>query len=112
MTKAGEFRHSIVLQSPTGSRNAVGERSTSWTSVATVRAKIEPLTANQRFIAAQANSEVSHRVTVRYDSSIAAIDGSWRVKFGGRYFVIDGVRNIEERNKIIELLCKEGLKTE
>lgn len=109
---ARDFRYSVIIQSPKGTRNAVGERVTTWTDVATVRAKIEPVTTNQRFVAAQANTEVSHRVTIRYSSDVSGLDGGWRVKFGSRILVVDGVRNLDERNRIMELVCKEGMTTE
>lgn len=108
----GELRHRVSLQSPGGSRDALGERTTSWTTVATRWAKVEPFTARELFAAGQAQSEVSQRVWVRHDAAIAALDASWRVLFGSRVLVIDGVRNHEERDRWLELLCSEGLRSE
>lgn len=111
--KAGKKRHLVQLQSPAGSRDAVGERVTTWTTVASVWAAIEPIGARELFAAAQAQAATTHRVRVDYSTAIAAIDGSWRVLFGSRVLVIDGKpRNIEERNREIELLCSEGLRAE
>jgi SPP1 family predicted phage head-tail adaptor len=110
--RAGTLRHSIVLQSPTGTLDSFGERNTTWNDVATVRASINPITTREQFLAQQAQSSVTHKVTVRYGSEISTIDSSWRVLFGSRVFVIQGIRNIDERNKTIELLCEEGLKNE
>ena len=102
----------IILQSPTGSRDAIGERVTTWTNVATVWAEISPLSVRDLLAAGQVQSEVTHRVRVRYESTIAAIDSSWRVLYGARVFVITGVRNINESDREFELLCSEGLRDE
>jgi len=106
------FKHVVVLQSPAGSRDAVGERTTTWTSVATVEAEISPLSGRDLIAAGQAQAEVTHRVKVRYGASIAAIDASWRVLYGARVFVISWVRNLDESNRVLELICSEGLRTE
>ena len=111
--KAGRRRQRITLQSPAGSRDAVGERQTTWTDVASVWAEITPISVRDTFLAAQAHASTTHRVRIDYASEIAAIDGSWRVLFGSRVLVIDGApRNIDERDREIELLCTEGLRSE
>lgn len=102
----------IALQSPAGARDSVGERTTTWTTVETVWADISPLSVRDLIAAGQTQSEVSHRVKVRYSSSIAGIDASWRVLYGSRVFVISGVRNLEEDSRVLELICSEGLRDE
>lgn len=110
--KSGQLRHRITLQSPSGTRDAVGERSTTWTNVATVWASVEPLSTSERHIAAQAHTFLTHRVTIRYASVVSAIDASWRVLFGDRVLTIEGVRNLNERNITLELVCTEGERQE
>ena len=111
--RAGKLRHKVTIQSPAGSRDATtGERVTTWTAEATTWASITPLSSNTIFTAAQANMKVTHSVVIRYSSDVSDIDGSWRVLFGSRPLVINGIRNINERNRTMELLCEEGLKDE
>ena len=107
-----KLKHSIILQSPGGNRDSVGERVTTWTNVATVFASINPLTIRESFEAEQVQSSVTHKVVIRYDTAIAAVDHSWRILFGTRIFIIDGVRNILEENEMFELKCTEGLREE
>lgn len=110
---ARELRHKVIIQSPTGTQNALGERTTTWSDVATVQAKVEPVTSRERFVAVQTVGEISHRVTVRYSSTIIGIESGWRVKYGSRILVVDGPpRNLGERNRYLEILCNEGLTTE
>ena len=110
--RSGSLRHRIILQSPTGSRDAVGERTTTWTDVATVFASVNPLSVRELLAAGQTQSEVSHRVRLRYSSALAALDASWRILFGSRVLVIQGVRNIDEQKREFELMCSEGLREE
>jgi SPP1 family predicted phage head-tail adaptor len=110
--RAGNLRHRVILQSPGGVIDEFGERETTWTDVATVWASIDPLSVREQFLAQQAQSITTHKVKFRYDSSLSVINASWRVKFGTRVFVIDGVINKDERNKEYELLCTEGLREE
>lgn len=73
---AGKLRHRVALQSPSYTQDpTTGENALSWTTVATVSAAIEPLSARE-FLAAQANqSEVSARIVIRRRSDVAA---NWR----------------------------------
>jgi SPP1 family predicted phage head-tail adaptor len=107
--RAGKLRHKVTLQSPAGSRDAVGQRTTVWTTVDTVRGAIIPLKSDSRFLAAQAHASTTHRIRIRYQPEIAGIDGSWRVLFGSRVFTIDGVINVDERSRELELLSTEQL---
>ena len=110
--RGGRLRHSITIQSPAGSRDALGERSTIWRDEAVLFAGIEPLKADEVIAASQAHMQISHRVIVRYDSAIADITNGWRVLFGSRIFVIDGILNRDEKDRQLELLCFEGLREE
>lgn len=111
--RAGRLDNRVNVQSPTGSRDAVGERVTSWSNVVTdYPAGIEPLKVAERNIASQQHSSTTHRIMLRYASALSTIDASWRILFGSRIFTIDGVRNINEKNRELELLCTEGLREE
>lgn len=112
--RAGTLRHRVTLQSPAGSQDAVGERVTTWTSVAADEpAEIRPISGREAILASQREATTSHIVRVRYSSAIAALDASWRVLFGTRVFTIDAPpKNIDERNVEIVLECTEGTRQE
>ena len=92
MIQAGKKIHKVILQSPAGSRDAVGERVTTWTNVATVWASIEPLSVRDAFLAAQAHASTTHRVRIDWSTDVDNIDGSWRVLFGSRVLVGAGTQ--------------------
>ena len=112
LCKAPAYNRLITLQSPAGTRDAVGERTTTWVDVAQVWAAISPLSVRDLLAAGQTQSEVTHRVRIRYSASVAALDASWRVVYGARVLVIGGVRNIDEADRVLELLCSEGVREE
>lgn len=51
------------------------------------------------------NALTSHEVTLRY---LPGITTAHRVKFGSRILPIAGFRNVDERNRVLELDCTEG----
>jgi SPP1 family predicted phage head-tail adaptor len=113
MIAAGKLNHRVTLQQPGGVPDAVGERATTWSNIATVWASVAPLSTTQLAAAAQMQTNASIRVTVRWSPAIAAIAADWRVLFGSRILVIAAPpRNVAESNEMIELLCSEGLREE
>lgn len=110
--QTGKRNHLVKLQTAAGNNDSIGERSTVWSDVKSVWASIEPLSINARFLAAQVQSTSTHKLTILYDSAIASINSTWRVKFGTRVFLIDGVLNTAEGNKELVLVCTEDKRTE
>ena len=105
------FRKSVKFQTRDLSVDSYGGQVTTWTDAFTTRAAIEPLSARELFAAQAVQSEVSHRITVRYRSELAnpALVGAMRVLYGTRVFNIQGAININERHGIVEISASEGL---
>ena len=74
------------------------------TTFTTVWAAVEPLRGRAFMEAKAAQSEVSHRVRMRYMDGITA---AMKVRFEGRIFSLDAVLNIGERNRELHLMCVE-----
>ena len=109
--RARELRHKIIIQAENPQTDGGGGEGDPWaapTTVATARARIEPLKGSEQLRAMQLEDKVSHRVTIRYRSGITA---KQRIKFGSRLLNIRAVINPEERNRFLELLCDEGVAT-
>jgi len=111
--RAGRLRHTVTIQSPEGLRDSHGERTTAWVSVAQfIRAGIEPLSSGDLIAASQTQLQITHKVVLRYTDLLSGIAIGWRVLFGDRKLIIEGIRNIGEHNKVLELMCSEGLREE
>ena len=114
--RAGDLNRRVAIQARSSSTNSWGQQSTTWSDVlANVPAAIEPLAGRELELARAVNAEVSGRITVRYHPQLAnpiAMAG-WRVVYAAngvnRVFNIVGARNIDERNRTVELWVSEGL---
>jgi len=102
--RAGQLRHRITLQKTTQTRSSFNEVEVSYTDVATVWAAIEWGSGRRYEEAAQLNAEVQGVVRIRYRSDVKP---EWRIKYGNRYFQILSVANAYERDRELQLNCKE-----
>jgi SPP1 family predicted phage head-tail adaptor len=114
--RAGELRRKVAIQSRGSSVDSWGQQSTTWSTVlADVPAAIEPLAGRELELAQAINAEISSRVVVRFNPLLvnpAAIAALRVVDQGNgvtRYFNVQNARNLDERNRTIELLVSEGL---
>ena len=105
LINAGEFKHVVTIQDQTGSTNSYGEATDEdWTDFSKTRAGIYPISGREFFFCFQVNSEITHKVNMRY---ISGVKPNMRIKFNDRFFEIISVINFQEGNKLLQLLCKE-----
>lgn len=110
--RAGDLNRQVTVQSRSASKDSVGGQSTTWSTVKTTWARIEALTISQKFAAAGLQTDVTHRLTLRYDSALWAdprAAATYRIVYGTRYFEIKGMENVREGDWEVVLLCAEGL---
>lgn len=100
----GEFRHVITFQKLENTQNNYGEPTETWKDILTIRAGIYPLSGREFYAAETVNSEVSHKINIRY---MPGLTPDMRIKFVNRYFNIISIINFQERNVMLQLLCKE-----
>lgn len=112
--RAGKLRHRLLIEvKSAGSpqRSTTGASAMEFTELCTVWGSIEPL-SGRRLETAQATwPEATVEVRIRYRSEVLDADTAaqpMRIFFGGRYYPIGKVLNIEERNRELRLLCKQG----
>ena len=114
--RAGSLNRRVALQSRTATVDSWGQQGTTWVDLlASVPAAIEPLSGRELELAQSLNSEITTRITLRYHPQLAnpAAVAALRIVYvhAGitRYFNVQAARNLEERNRDIELLASEGL---
>ena len=104
----GELRHRIIIQKLKSPLNDYGEievnNQETWIDIAVVRAGIYPISGKEFFAAETVNSEITHKVKIRY---IKGLSPSMRIKFNNRIFSIESIINFQEKNIELQLLCKE-----
>jgi SPP1 family predicted phage head-tail adaptor len=100
----GKLKHYVNLQSSTNAIDDYGEENKTWSTDESIFAQIQPLRGSELLEYQQINAELTHRIIIRYTSNATPAK---RILFGSRIFDINVVRNIDEKNEMQELLCKE-----
>lgn len=104
--RAGRLRHWLTVERATETKNDTGEVVRGWATAEERWGAITPLTGQERSAAQQVTPNVSHRIRLRYGSTVTAKD---RITHAGRTFNINAVMNSGEQNRQLELLCVEDL---
>lgn len=106
MPTIGEMQHRITIEKKTrGAADGLGGfTAETWSTLATIWAKIEPKSARELVDADQVVHRVSHVIFIRARDDVT---GAMRVKFGSRIMAILSVRTILEGGRWTELLCEE-----
>jgi SPP1 family predicted phage head-tail adaptor len=107
----GSLRQRIEIQAEAATGDGGGGQTDPWASsvvVATVWANVEPLRGDERLRAMQLEDVVTHKITIRYRPGITA---RMRVKFGARLLNIRAVIDPQEQQRVLELMCEEGVAT-
>lgn len=103
---AGRLRHKVSIESETVTNDAQGGIIRTWAHVFYAFASIAPIRGKEYFQSQQMQSDTSHKITLRYNSETSTITTAHRIAFDSRCFNIQSIIDINERNKIIELMCE------
>lgn len=102
--RSGELRHRVTIQHKVATQNAYGEEIIDWQTWKTAWAAVEPLTGREFMDAERAGAEVTHRIRIRQRDGLLP---SMRVSWDSRLFDIESVLNLEERDREMQLMCRE-----
>jgi SPP1 family predicted phage head-tail adaptor len=103
--RIGRLRHRIAIERVTETRDTDGSVIETWSTYATVQASIDPISGREYFAAQSVQADLTHRIVMRYLSGIVP---KMRVKYGSRIFDILSVINVSERNRELQLMCRES----
>lgn len=108
---AGKLRWQIQIMQPTNEQSSSGDVDPAATSLfATTWASVESLMGRELYAAQQRVSEVTHKITIRYQPGVLA---NMSVLFSDpgdgrpRVFQIMAVQNPDETTHMLSLLCVE-----
>lgn len=104
--RAGRLRQVIAIQSKVANTDDWGGAISTWSNFATgLRAEVHPLSGRELTSAQAAQSETTTRFTTRY---IAGVTQGMRIVYGGRYYNISAVINIDEMNRELQIMTTTG----
>jgi SPP1 family predicted phage head-tail adaptor len=104
--RSGPLRHQVTIEEVTETRDSYGGVVESWSTFATVWASVGPIIGREYFASQQVQSEVSHKIRIRYLSGITT---KMRVTFDSRTFRIESILNVDERNTEMLLMVTEAV---
>lgn len=109
--RAGTLNRLIDIQHQVASKDSFGGETFGWATLKSVYAGIEALSGNELMAAMSFSTDVSHRITVRYDDifSDPRVTATYRVQYGARIFNVEAGLNLDEGNRTLQLICSEGL---
>lgn len=102
--RTGQLRSKVELQKPSETKNEVGEVKTTWETEHEVWAQITALTGIEFYQSDQVESNVTHRVTIRW---VAGLDSEWRILYGDRILEVNVIMDPQERKEQLQMLCRE-----
>jgi SPP1 family predicted phage head-tail adaptor len=105
--QAGRLRKRLDLETPNTAKDSFGGTPLEpWAPITTMWGSVEPLSGRELLLAQQVQAEVTHRVRVRYVATHVPT-AVMRFTLGARHFQILSGINVDERNRELELMCKE-----
>ena len=109
--RAGELKHPLTIQTRAITQDTLGGQAVTWTDLAHVRAHIAPLSGRELLAAQAVQSEVTHQITVRYQTIFAnpKTVAAYRAIYKGRIFNFGPSTNQDERNRVVIISATEGL---
>ena len=103
--RAGHLRHRIAIQTDTETRDSDGGIVHNWSTDETVWGAVNPVAGDEKIDGQRYVSTATHKITIRYYSG--QLTPSQRLVFGLRIFGILSIMNKYERDREIQLICKE-----
>lgn len=94
---AGRLDRRITLRRATTSTDAFNESVFAWETLATVSAKVEPVSDGEQWRAGETLASKLTRFTIRYSTTVASVDPRDRIQYGGREWDIQGVKELGRR---------------
>uniref|UniRef100_A0A6M3LIG9 Putative head-tail joining protein n=1 Tax=viral metagenome TaxID=1070528 RepID=A0A6M3LIG9_9ZZZZ len=100
---SGLLNHTLTLQTFTSADDGMGGMVDTWTDSGTFRARISPLTSQERLMQDKNTNVTTHKI---YCDNMA-VSPKDRIKWGNYYFEITGIVNPSEMYHHLEIHCRE-----
>lgn len=102
--RIGELRHKITIKIPSETVDAYGQIIDESVPLFSTFAAIEPLKGREFQEGKQTQSEVSHKISIRYRTGVKP---NMQVVYLGRVFSIQYIKDPGEQHKVLEMYCRE-----
>jgi SPP1 family predicted phage head-tail adaptor len=100
----GWLRHRVTIEVAEGIPDQAGGESVTWSELATLWARIDPVWSDEQAVADHLAGVVSHRVIARWRDDLA---GGMRIAYRGRLFRILALVDPDETRRYLEIKAEE-----
>lgn len=100
-------RHLLTLERRTETLDDFGEAALSYATLETAWGSVEAVGSRERFDSQQVQSEVSHRIKIRYTNLASTLTAADRITLGSRTFEIVTPMDKDGMRKELEILALE-----
>jgi SPP1 family predicted phage head-tail adaptor len=99
----GDLRSKVIIEEATYTDNGFGGKITTWTTLATVWAKVEHLSGRELQIAQLIAPNILYEFTIRYRADMST---QYRIYYSGQYFNIRDIKDLDNIHKWLFLKCE------
>ena len=104
--QSGKLRHRVTIKNFTSAPDATGQVIDSWSTLATVWAKVSPQSGTEKTNEGTSNIHEVHNVKIRYTGDIKP---TYRLLYKTRILNIKSIGNLDERDRTMKLVCTENI---
>lgn len=101
---AGRLNQRVEIQAATNTCDSYGQPVSTWATVATVWATVEPINGREYETSLSERAEITHKIIMRYYSGLSA---QHRLKHGTKIYQIVAVLNLMSGRKDVKVMTKE-----
>lgn len=105
--QAGQLRRKVIIQVNSPTQDARGEPDDAWSTAWTIWAAIYPQTGSETKAGEQTVPQITHKIRIRYSSTISGITPAHRILWGTRIFEINFINRPQEHQRFLDLMCIE-----
>lgn len=105
LPEISELRHRVIVEQLSNAADSQGGFVTTWSTLATIWAKVEPIKSFERLFGGRIEYQRSHVAWIRHRTDVTT---SMRLTFDSRTFQIKGIRRPDERKFFLILDLEEN----
>ena len=102
----GRMREELLLYRPGRASDGALGYNRNDSPVATLWARVQVVSGSEIFRYQHLEQQITHKVTIRYNAEV--LQGMW-FKWGNVPLYIEFVTAPDERNELIEVICRKGV---
>jgi len=102
--RIGKLKHLGSIEKYVNTPDAMGGIAKQWELMTEAYCSLKPLNGNEKYVSQEKHATATHQVLMRY---VGGLDTKMRLLVRGRIFEIKAILNINEEDKMLQLIVEE-----